>query len=179
MSRASLLNQSEIESAAWSNAREELDNNSFYLLQRTGPTVFKLLESDEVYRVVIGSPHTCSCKAKTICMHILFVILKVLRVPETNALCKKINLTDAEIDIVLSGNFGERVRAPRVKKERKVKPKPGITETPGDDFVERQPMDDASPDVCPICQDDMTKDDALTWCRKGCGNNIHAKCIQY
>ena len=41
----------------------------------------------------------------------------------------------------------------------------------------RQPLSDDQDETCPICQDEMTNEQALTWCRKGCGNNIHAKCM--
>jgi E3 ubiquitin-protein ligase ZSWIM2 len=127
-------------------------------------------------RVIIGNPHSCNCKATKICLHILFILLKVLRVPESNFLCKKVALSDSEINIILSGDFGERKPRTVARRERKVKVRKtneaGESET--EDVVERQPMDDENPDICPICQDDMTKNQALTWCRKGCGNNIHA-----
>ena len=45
-------------------------------------------------------------------------------------------------------------------------------------WVERQVLGEGDDENCPICQDVMDKDQALTWCRKGCGNNIHAKCMQ-
>ena len=36
-------------------------------------------------------------------------------------------------------------------------------------------------ETCPICQDDMKpSQNNLTWCRRSCGNNMHAKCmLQY
>ena len=126
---------------------------------------------------MVGNPHSCNCKEGKICLHILFILLKVLRVPESSFLSKKTALSDAEIDTILSGDFGEtRQKRVIIKKERisKTNKSAGTEVGVEDDTVERQPMDDESPDICPICQDDMTKDQALTWCRKGCGNNIHA-----
>jgi hypothetical protein len=46
-----------------------------------------------------------------------------------------------------------------------------------DNYVMRQPLSYDQDETCPICQDEMTNEQALTWCRKGCGNNIHAKCM--
>lgn len=175
---AQVPNQSE--SNQWSEAKALLDSNTYYIVHRNGPTVMNVRgETDDVYRVMIGSPHTCSCKKSNgFCEHILFVILKVLRIPEDHPIAKKISLTDSEIDLALSGNFGGRVKPTIVRKEKKIKEISKSTTHSPEDTVERQPMDDENPDICPICQDDMTKDDPLTWCRKGCGNNIHAKCMK-
>lgn len=164
----------------WNEAKTLLENNTYYVVHRAGPTVLSIRgESDEVYKVIIGNPHSCSCKKSIgFCVHILFVILKVLRIPDDHPLAKKINLTDSEIDFALAGNFGGRTRPTIVRKEKKPKVVSTVVAENQEEFVERQPMDDESPDICPICQDDMSKDDALTWCRKGCGNNIHAKCMK-
>jgi E3 ubiquitin-protein ligase ZSWIM2 len=32
--------------------------------------------------------------------------------------------------------------------------------------------------VCPICQEGMSVAQALTYCRKSCGNNMHVKCMK-
>jgi len=32
---------------------------------------------------------------------------------------------------------------------------------------------------CPICQMEICEGDELTWCRKGCGRNIHADCMKH
>jgi hypothetical protein len=170
-------NQSEIQ---WNESKTLLENNTYYIVHRNGPTVMNVRgETDDVYRVMIGSPHTCSCKKSTgFCVHILFVVLKVLRIPEDHPIAKKMSLTDSEIDFALSGNFGGRVKPTIIRKEKKMKEVSKSSTNSPEDTVERQPMDDENPDICPICQDDMTKDDPLTWCRKGCGNNIHAKCMK-
>lgn len=140
----------------WNSARVKLEESTLYLVHRIGPTVFNVRDdADVVVRVMIGNPHSCNCKETKICLHILFILLKVLRVPESNLLCKKAALTDAEIDTILSGDFGE-VRRQRqiVRRERKVKPDKGSgnNKEEAEDAVERQPMDDENPDICPICQ---------------------------
>lgn len=42
----------------------------------------------------------------------------------------------------------------------------------------QQPVDGS--DVCPICLDPMTEAEQpnlITFCRVGCGNNVHVKCM--
>lgn len=46
-----------------------------------------------------------------------------------------------------------------------------------DTCVPRQPLMDGEENACAICMDEMTTEQALTWCRVGCGQNIHAKCM--
>ena len=170
---------------SWNDSKLLLDNNTFYIVHRNGPTVLNVRgESEDIYRVIIGNPHSCSCKkGNNFCVHILFVLLKVFRIPEDHPYAKKISLTDSEIDVTLIGDFGGRPKPVVIRKEKKEKINTKLNSNNNnsnfpEETVERQPMDDENPDICPICQDDMTKDDALTWCRKGCGNNIHAKCMK-
>ena len=33
-------------------------------------------------------------------------------------------------------------------------------------------------EVCPICYDVMTPGSVLTFCREGCGSNVHTKCMK-
>ena len=81
--------------------------------------------------------------------------------------------TDTEIDIVLARNFGGRGRIV----SRRAKPAITKESAENDDnegYVTRQPLE-GDECYCPICQDQMLMTQALSWCRKGCGNNIHAK----
>jgi hypothetical protein len=43
--------------------------------------------------------------------------------------------------------------------------------------VARQALSEEGDETCPICQDEMTAAQCLTWCRRSCGNNAHAKCM--
>jgi E3 ubiquitin-protein ligase ZSWIM2 len=161
---------------SWREAKEDLESTTLFLVHRTGPTVYQIKdEVENSCRVMLGDTHVCTCKEKGFCMHILFVILKVLRIPLENHLSQKSGFTDAEIDVALAGNFEERVRRPPrqplIKKKKK-------TTTEEENTVDRQILNEDEEEICPICQDDMKKEHALTWCRKGCGNNIHAKCMK-
>mmetsp|Transcript_13249 Transcript_13249/g.21693 ORF Transcript_13249/g.21693 Transcript_13249/m.21693 type:complete len:714 (-) Transcript_13249:1407-3548(-) len=162
--------------SSWSEAKDNLDAATLFLVHRTGPTVYQIKdEAGNSCRVMIGATHSCTCKKVGFCMHILFVILKVLRIPVTNPLSQKNGFTDAEIEVALAGNFEVRSRPkPQRLKKKKQVDKKDITES----TVDRQILVDDDEEICPICQDDMKIDHALTWCRKGCGNNIHAKCMK-
>ena len=164
-------------SESWATLKAELDETTFYLVQRFGPTVFSIRnEGGQIYKVTIGDPHKCSCPVRPgeHCLHIVFCLLKVLRIPAENHMSWQTGFTDTEVEIVLTGNFGNRSRRPVA---RRVKPAtPPIAEEGAmpSDSVPRQPLE-GDECFCPICQDQMTMTQALSWCRKGCGNNIHAK----
>ena len=160
----------------WQEAKEDLESTTLFLVHRTGPTVYQIKdERDNSCRVILGSTHTCTCKEKGFCCHILFILLKVLRIPQENHLSQKMGFTDADIDIALAGNFEERVRPKHlIKKKRSHCP----AEKDVANIVDRHILNPDEEEICPICQDDMKMEHALTWCRKGCGNNIHAKCMK-
>ena len=103
----------------------------------------------------------------------MFCISKVLRIPDKHPFCYQIGLTDAEINQLLSG-VSDRTTKTINKKKNNDK-----NDNNNDDkYVIRQELANDDNDVCPICQDGMDGTQALTWCRKGCGQNIHAKCMQ-
>ena len=85
-------------------------------------------------------------------------------------------LTDGEIVQLLNGVLNERTPRRRAASASK----PVTAQLPQDEptpFVPRQPLNVSEDDICPICQDTLQVQQALTWCRMGCGNNIHAKCM--
>ena len=100
-------------------------------------------------------------------------------------------MTNSEIDQVLNGltQYEARKipkRAMRLKRyeAQNDAEDDSIVEETNPNYVQRQSISesadnsgDNAPDSCPICQDDMYKGQCLTWCRTGCGNNMHAKCM--
>jgi hypothetical protein len=76
-----------------------------YLLQRKGPTSFTLKETEEgvQYYVNIGLHNSCSCIKKSIekepdlCSHILFVLVKILRLSPSNPLVWQLSLLGVTI----------------------------------------------------------------------------------
>ena len=161
----------------WQTLKAELEVNTFYLVQRFGPTVFSIRNEDgQVNKVVIGDPHKCTCSSNIgqECIHTVFCLLKVLRIPVDNHMAWQTSFTDTEINIVLTGNFQGRVTKAHPKRATKTISTAVKAESIEETGVVRQPLD-GEDCCCPICQDQMTLTQPLSWCRKGCGNNIHAK----
>ena len=95
----------------------------------------------------IGAEQSCSCKTSPeLCIHILFVMLKIYRIPPTNPVVWQQSLLDDEITQILTGRLQRQASDD--------KPKPAASSSSG---VERRAVDD----VCPICYDDMNEDDLL------------------
>jgi hypothetical protein len=71
-----------------------------YVMQQCGPTSFIVKEdaTDKQHHVTIGSLQQCSCQkraqgiAPELCRHIIFVMIKVLKVPSENPLCWQLSL---------------------------------------------------------------------------------------
>ena len=157
----------------------KLTENKLFLVARNGPTVFSIKdEQNKTYKITLGDPHICTCfnnnnsNNNELCLHQVFCIAKVLRIPEKHPFCYQIGLTDPEITQLLSG-VSERNTRIISKKKSDIK-----SNDIEDKYVTRLELANDEDDVCPICQDGMDGTQALTWCRKGCGQNIHAKCMQ-
>ena len=120
----------------------------------------------------MGSIQKCSCKDTEICIHILFVMLKILKIPKDNPIVYQKGLIESEITRVLRGDFSARINTGRRSTMHRCssdeKPE---TLTEG---VVRQQV--SLEEVCAICQDDMNCDKPLTYCKLGCGNNFHIQC---
>ncbi|KAG7401139.1 hypothetical protein PHYBOEH_002697 [Phytophthora boehmeriae] len=73
--------------------------STMYLVQTSGPTSYVIQEqnSEKKHRVLIGAMQSCSCGTADICTHILFVMLKVLRVPPTTPVVWQKSLIDSEV----------------------------------------------------------------------------------
>ncbi|KAL4164610.1 hypothetical protein KRP22_004474 [Phytophthora ramorum] len=159
-------------------ARIELTlNTTMYLVQTTGPTSYVIQEQncEKKHKVLIGSLQTCSCGTADICIHILFVMLKVLRVPATTPVVWQKSLIDSEIEMLLRGGYKQMTR-PAPKPYRKKQKEEAATAQPEDADVNRHDLVEG--EVCAICQEDMEDSQPLTFCRKGCGNNFHIECMK-
>jgi len=73
-------------------------NEPLYLLRQTGPYGFVVCNDTQFdkFRVLLG-PQQCTCN-KHHCVHLLFVMLRVLRVETTNPLLRLDVLREFEID---------------------------------------------------------------------------------
>jgi len=98
-------------SAHWIQLKTELTSTKFFLVNRNGPVVFTLRdEHAATFKVTLGNPHTCSCENNNgdFCIHVVFCLLKVLRINDKHALSYQLGFTDAETTLVLSGSCCSR-----------------------------------------------------------------------
>lgn len=181
---------------------ENLSHQPMFLVQEYGPTSFLIKEgeSGKKFKVLIGNPHTCNCKNQDLCFHIvrfvvfqasqflekllynhvdniciiflsftpkklllkMFVVLKILRVPQENPLAWQRALIDSEVTQILRGRFVTKAKPRQIEKQI--------------EDVERRAIEED--EVCPICQEELNAAQEITYCKKGCGNNIHLKCMR-
>ena len=165
----------------------------FYLLSQGGPLAFVLgtgLNGDKnCFKVALGTSHFCSChKFKNegnLCIHVLWVLLKVFHLSPSSPLLYQFSLVDREIEELL-----QMARKPKEKIILKTNDIVLDDEQVEDgDFVSRR--DISSDDICAICQDELldsksssssststTKTCLLMHCKLSCGNSIHSKCLK-
>jgi hypothetical protein len=178
---------------------ELASQSRFFLLNELGPTVFILRapsndndNDDEktthtTFKVKIGGSHKCSCfqkknassrkylskKIKNLCVHVLFVLIKILKVPQTNPLVWQYGLNDREVTQVLQKRFANvNSRQQRLDKARAADSKETSL------GVAQRPLEPGDCD-CPVCQEEMVPSEVpLTFCEVGCGGSMHASCMQ-
>jgi E3 ubiquitin-protein ligase ZSWIM2 len=149
----------------WEDMVERTCNSTLFLVQETGPTCFVLKDNtnlDVKYKVSIGDIQSCSCRQKELCIHIMFVMLKVLRVPPTNPIAWQVSLVDQEVVdalamrtvVVAPGRLRASENPPQSKKQ--------ANSTIKSSEVEQKPIED----VCPICHDDMIEEEPLSYCKR-------------
>ncbi|KAK3246243.1 hypothetical protein CYMTET_44215 [Cymbomonas tetramitiformis] len=150
---------------------EEIENRTreLFLLQTLGPTLYVVKEGEKKFKVCIGSNQMCTCGDKELCSHILFVMLKVLGVPQSHPVLWQLSLTDSEVDQTLQRRLGGR----GAEQEKK-------------DFLKRAGKDAAGAvgareieegDTCPICLADLDDSQQSTHCKRSCGKSVHVKCM--
>lgn len=159
------------------------------------------------FKVLIGSMQRCSCGERDLCLHILFVMLKIFRIAPEDPRVWQLSLTDAEVEGAIKARFAlqeARRRAARRRRRRGESPGAAVASTgsmhdefgavgaaeadggaepapkrhSGEDRAAAVPQRAlAEGELCPICQDDMTVDEVLAFC-KSCGNNVHNRCMR-
>lgn len=158
-------------------------NATIYILRETGPTGFLLKEEGETkpVKVFLGDPHSCTCtsfmKDRDLCKHICWLILKKFRVPQNNPVTWQLGLVEREINDILFGATAKQRKTP-VRRWAASGP-PGTTGFTADGRPTIQQREIGDDDCCPICQDELLgKHQPVTYCKFGCGNSIHIKCMK-
>ena len=152
----------------WDERVASLQGARMYLVQECGPTTFMIKEAsveegqedprqngeenelrsrrragDRKFKVQIGGLLGCSCKAKHDgpCKHLLFVLLKLLRVSPENPLAWQAALLDNEVEQILRGRYNpvQNIRRPAAERTNGDRPN-----------VDQKPIEEG--DVCAICQ---------------------------
>ncbi|KAL5006572.1 hypothetical protein ScPMuIL_015378 [Solemya velum] len=151
-------------------------NATIYILRETGPTGFLLKEEGEPkpFKVYLGDPHKCTCsqftKNRDLCKHLCWVLLKKFRIPQDNPVTWQQGLVEREINDILRGITAQLQKKQPINIHRK------LVKDDRQALQQREIKDD---DVCPICQDELlNKHLPVTYCKFGCGNSIHIKCMK-
>ncbi|XP_004385653.1 E3 ubiquitin-protein ligase ZSWIM2 [Trichechus manatus latirostris] len=151
-------------------------SSSIYLLREMGPTGFLLREEEPEnrhFRVFLGNPHSCNCptflKERDLCKHICWVLLKKFKLPRNHESAFQLGLTEGEISDLLRGIHRVQTPQPGTVEEN--------THVEEDGHIKQKEID--SEDICSICQEVLLeKKLPVTFCRYGCGNSIHIKCMK-
>lgn len=143
------------------------------------------------HRVHVGHAQTCSCRAfqreGELCVHLLFVLLRVLRVPATNPAVWQLGLVEREIDEILKCHMATQGAEAKAAAATSAAGRDGAARPPrrrrrkGE--VPRRPCEG---EPCPICYEEMAAGETgdgvfgaeLVWCRKGCGQSVHGRCMR-
>jgi len=177
----------------WDEDVDALARAKFYLLSRNGPLIFKLKDvNDSSYTVCIASPsHRCSCgggEAKGfLCILILFVVIKILRVPHSNPLAWASSWSTDAVDRTLAGRHLEGKSTSIhtfLRKGDGARTAPVSAEVDTDMITENEAsVAQRELGACSICQDNMTEsefnDELLCYCEHSCGISFHKKCMRW
>nr|KAF6451454.1 zinc finger SWIM-type containing 2 [Molossus molossus] len=122
--------------------------------------------------VFLGNPHVCNCPTFQIegelCKHICWVLLKKFKLPRNHEYALQLGLVEGEINDLLRGI--DQVQIPQ-------KPTNDKNSHIEDGYIEQKAI--CSDDICSICQEVLLeKKLPVTFCRFGCGNNVHIKCMK-
>ncbi|KAL0037055.1 hypothetical protein WJX77_010709 [Trebouxia sp. C0004] len=155
---------------------ENVPGTQLFLMQRQGPMSFVLCEdgAERNHKVLFGPRPTCSCRKgrdMELCIHHIFVMLRVLRLSPNNPIIWQLSLIDRELDEALWRAGSNQL----VSSSRDSQSKASAANS-----VKCRPLEQE--DACSICYEGMHERGSrsapeLVWCQKGCGHNVHARCL--
>jgi uncharacterized Zn finger protein len=126
-----------------------------------------------VYTVIINSTPQCSCpdfQKGNSCKHILFVFLKVLKLPPESELIYQRGLLSSEIKEIFHNAPPDPTIMANIQVQKKYIE---IVEGKSENSIKRRSIEGD----CPICYEEMKSSEQLVWCKNSCGNNIHLECF--
>ncbi|EGG02124.1 uncharacterized protein MELLADRAFT_91661 [Melampsora larici-populina 98AG31] len=138
-----------------------------------------------VFKVIINQLPSCTCpdwRKGYICKHILFVFIKVLKVPLVSPWFYQKALLTKEVERIFS-------KAPEIKypvdpiarrlwNAYAAKKRESQTNDSEEVPSQRRPIEEG--DECPICYENLpcNSTQGLVFCVKGCGKGLHEHCVQ-
>ncbi|CAL8086182.1 unnamed protein product [Calicophoron daubneyi] len=154
-------------------------DSTIFILREFGPASFLLQDEEHhKFKVFIGEQHTCTCQEfrtkQDLCIHIYWVLLKRYKVDPEDPVSWQLGLVEREILDVLDGKHSRtvplRLKSGDKKDTKDDNAQPGL-------LRQRRIGED---DVCAICQDELLSEQRypVTYCRKGCGNSVHIRCMR-
>lgn len=165
---------------------ERVQRARLYLLQQTGPNSFLIGgdSPDHKFRVIIG-PQTCSCGRGPHCVHVLFVMLRVFQVGESDPCLWSKTLKNYEVESLFRIYHDKRSsrltrRRQKVKEDATGEGREPVTaalEEPSARSENDTGSTREEEDTCPICLLEMLEGESLIKCENGCHNRLHHHCI--
>ena len=110
----------------------------------------------------------------------LYVLIKVLRVPEDHELSWQMRMRERDIDLILGGQLTINITSDKSKNKRSYLRRRSNDDDENNDENENNRVERIGfemDELCIICQDSLGSEDCVTWCQFGCGNNFHASCM--
>uniref|UniRef100_A0A8C4YCS5 Zinc finger SWIM-type containing 2 n=1 Tax=Gopherus evgoodei TaxID=1825980 RepID=A0A8C4YCS5_9SAUR len=176
--RAPAMSRRRCASAGLSWQQDQALGSTMRIVRELGPTGFLLQEegASPAGWVFLGEPHSCSCatflREKDLCSHICWILLKKFKIPRNHEYAFQLGLLEGEINDILQQLQQEQTFPPRANTLSTK-----TLQKEDDGYINQKEID--AEDVCPICQEELLKKMfPITYCRYGCGNNIHITCMK-
>ncbi|EGD79440.1 STE/STE11/MEKK2 protein kinase [Salpingoeca rosetta] len=142
---------------------------ALYLLYQDGPRCFTIRSDSKRFKILL-KPFRCSHCGEKKCIHVLFVLLRVLKLDETHNLVTAPVATDHELDEVLDTFIQDRTRQ---RQERVDAARAGGDSD--DTTASHHPHDDEDQD-CPICLLPLVEGECVSACSE-CHHALHVHCL--
>ncbi|XP_077981126.1 mitogen-activated protein kinase kinase kinase 1-like [Glandiceps talaboti] len=161
-----------------------------YLLQQNGPNSFTIGGDapDNKFKVIIG-PQKCSCGKGSHCIHLLFVMLRVFQVSDSDPLLWSRELKNFEVEALFlkyharRKSFVKKVsrsssfKGSKSKSDSKENIQSDTPPSTPEPNSEQSSTKDPEEEVCPICLLEMIEGESLVVCQDGCHNKLHHHCV--
>ncbi|CDW88804.1 e3 ubiquitin-protein ligase zswim2-like [Stylonychia lemnae] len=145
-------------------------NMRLYLVQENGPTKLVLEDPEhKKFKIQIGQEVTCSCgggKAEH-CAH---------TIQDGDPLLWQLSYIDSEISRILQNRMRAQHEITSTRRRDVEKPIKDGKKVDKRDKVKRMELDPE--ETCCVCYEEMKETENLTFCKFGCGRNIHIDCIE-